>query len=54
MKDNTQFSRDIFVKAGKKGGTSTAKRGKSYYKEIGTKGAQTRWGKKDNQNSVKK
>lgn len=45
--------RDIFVKSGQKGGKKTALRGKTYYKEIGKKGADTRWGKQEPENSVK-
>ena len=37
---------DVFRKTGKKGGTTTAKRGKSFYKEIGTLGSKIRWQKK--------
>ena len=46
-KQSITFNRDIFVKAGKKGGSKTAERGKDYYKEIGSKGGKKRWSKKE-------
>ncbi len=37
---------EFFIEAGKRGGLTTAKRGKDFYKEIGAKGGKTRWAKK--------
>lgn len=41
---NDVISLDFFRKSGKKGGSITAKRGKEFYKKIGLKGANKRWG----------
>ncbi len=43
IKKNNAIPRELFVEAGKRGGDKTAKRGKKFYKEIGTKGAKKRW-----------
>lgn len=39
------IDRDIFVQSGKKGGSTTALRGKNYYRNIGLKGSKIRWSK---------
>lgn len=46
------IDRDVFVKSGKKGGLSTAKRGENFYKEIGALGAMSRWGEKKEEEVV--
>lgn len=45
-KPKETISLEVFRKSGKKGGATTAKRGKKFYKEIGTKGAKVRWANK--------
>jgi hypothetical protein len=45
-----QFTVEFFQEAGRKGGISTAKRGRDFYKKIGALGAKTRWG--ENKSSV--
>lgn len=42
----TEQDKKVFAKAGRIGGTKTAKRGKKYMAKIGTKGAKKRWAKK--------
>ncbi len=42
-KAKSLIDRDIFVKAGKRGGITTAKRGKGFYRDIGLKGSKIRW-----------
>ena len=38
--------KEYLAKIGKKGGKTTRKRGPEYYRKIGCKGAEKRWGKK--------
>jgi len=46
---------EVFRQSGKKGGNTTAKRGRNFYKEIGTLGAKTRWKlKKTSEESILK
>ena len=44
---NKIYDTDFFKKSGQQGGNSTKKRyGKEYYKNLGKKSAEKRWGKK--------
>lgn len=44
-KSKDTISLDVFRNSGKKGGTTTAKRGKEFYVQIGKKGSKIRWDK---------
>ncbi len=44
MNDKT-YNKEFFQKAGKKGGTNTAKKGKEYFQKIGKLGSEVRWSK---------
>lgn len=46
MKKKDIIDRNIFINSGKKGGTTTAKRGRGFYQAIGKKGGIKRWSNK--------
>ena len=48
------ISLEVFKQSGRKGGFTTAKRGRKFYEQIGSKGGHARWKNQSNKLGIQK